>query len=167
MSAHLGAGDFDRLIEAARHAVDAARAAPAAPATAEYEAGQRNGLVRATAVLSADGVRLRALDLDPRARRLESAELAALILRTVNEAIEGAAAQAGAGSAALHPDGEARAASAAPYPDGEARAGSAAPDLAALSAELGELQAFSADRFGLFADTITDLLRQLERRIDG
>ncbi|MEU6721034.1 YbaB/EbfC family nucleoid-associated protein [Nonomuraea sp. NPDC046802] len=141
MSAHLGAGDFDRLIEAARHAVDVARTVPAAPATAEYEAGRRHGLVRATAVLSPDGVRLRSLDLDPRARRLESAELAALILRTVNEAIEGAA--------------------------GQARTGSPAPDLAALSAELGDLQALSADRFGLFADTITDLLRQLERRIDG
>ncbi|MFD0476284.1 hypothetical protein ACFQ0B_54745 [Nonomuraea thailandensis] len=93
-------------------------------------------------------MRLRSLDLNPRAGRLESAELAGLIVRTVNEAIEGAVNEAIEGAA------------------GEARAGSAGPDLAALSAQLGELQDFSADRFGLFADTITDLLRQLERRID-
>ncbi|MEU8363764.1 hypothetical protein AB0C27_47865 [Nonomuraea sp. NPDC048882] len=140
MSADLGAEDFDRLIEAARHAVDAARAVPPDPVTVAYEAKERDGLVRATAVVSEHGVHLRSLDLNPRARRLESAELSALILRTVNEAIEGAT--------------------------GEARAGSAA-DLDALSAELRELQDFSADRFGQFAGTITDLLRQLERRIDG
>ncbi|GGP07568.1 YbaB/EbfC family nucleoid-associated protein [Nonomuraea glycinis] len=140
MSGDLGAGDFDRLIEAARAAVESARSTPPAPAGAEYEAEGRDGLVRATAVLSADGVRLRSLDLNPRARRLESADLAALILRTVNEALDGVA--------------------------GEARKGSA-PDLATLSAELRDLQDFSADRFGAFAGTITDLLRQLERRIDG
>ncbi|GAA2207402.1 hypothetical protein GCM10009850_028600 [Nonomuraea monospora] len=161
MSGLLGAGDFDRLIEAARRAVDTARTAPPAPATAEHTAEERDGLVRATAVLSPDGVRLRSLDLNPRVRRLESPELAALIVRTVNEAIEGAA-----GSAAPDAAARARAGSAASGPDGDARAGAAAPDLAALSAELADLQHFSADRFGLFADTITDLLRQLERRID-
>ncbi|MEV0391263.1 YbaB/EbfC family nucleoid-associated protein [Nonomuraea sp. NPDC050643] len=140
MSGDLGAGDFDRLIEGARQAVESARTVLFAPTGAEYEANERDGLVRATAVLSADGARLRSLDLNPRARRLESADLAALILRTVNEALDGVA--------------------------GETRPGSA-PDLAALSAELSELQEFSADRFGVFADTITDLLRQLERRIDG
>ncbi|MCK2218417.1 hypothetical protein MF672_032170 [Actinomadura sp. ATCC 31491] len=137
----LGAADLDRLIETtARAAEQAARAAePAEPPEVRHEAADRDGLVRAAAVLTPEGVRLRSLTLNPRVRRLESEQLAALLQRTVNEALDGVAAAAG---------------------------DRAAPGLAALSAELRELQAYAADRFGVFAGTVGDVLRQLDRRIE-
>lgn len=140
MIGDLGADDFDRLIEAARRAVEAAQTEPPALPDVRHEAADPEGMVRATAVLTAEGPRLQSLRMNPRARRLDSGDLAELLLRTVNEALDGVSAAAG---------------------------GQAVPNLAALSAELHELQQFSADRFGVFADTIGDVLRQLDKRIEG
>ncbi|MGW4795395.1 hypothetical protein ACWEPC_23575, partial [Nonomuraea sp. NPDC004297] len=60
MIGDLGAEDFDRLIAAASRAVEqAARAAAESPERPEarHEATDRDGLVRATAVLTPAGVR--------------------------------------------------------------------------------------------------------------
>ncbi|WP_214414806.1 hypothetical protein [Sphaerisporangium fuscum] len=136
----LGADDFDRLIEATRRALESVTASPPDLPEVRHQAGRRDGAVRAEAVLTASGPRLACLDLDPRVRRLDSAELAELILGSVNEALEGLAGAAGR---------------------------QAVPDLDTLPAELRELQDLAAARFGVLADTITDVLRQLERRNGG
>ncbi|MEW9552861.1 hypothetical protein [Nonomuraea sp. NPDC050783] len=138
MIGDLGAEDFDRLIAATTRAVEAAGRQEPEPPGVRYEAADRDGLARVSAVLTAEGPRLRSLALNPRARRLESEALAELVLRVVNDALAGVAA------AATH---------------------QAAPDLAALSAELRELQELAADRFGAFTGTLGDVLRGLDQRI--
>ncbi|WP_214321192.1 hypothetical protein [Nonomuraea sediminis] len=134
MIGDLGAEDFDRLIEAARQVVESARSSPAEPPETRNEAGDQ--LVRAAAVLTDGGVGIQSLDLDPRAMRLDSHDLAERIRGTVNQALRGLTGPASQ---------------------------QAVPDLDRLAAELHELQDLSVHQLGVFADTINDVLRQLER----
>ncbi|MGW0809482.1 hypothetical protein [Nonomuraea sp. NPDC002799] len=140
MIGDLGAGDFDRLIEAARLAVESAGTPAPDPPEVRHKSADPDGLVSVTAVLTATGARLGSLELNARARRMDSRDLAELVLRTVNEALDGLVVSAHAESA---------------------------PDLAELSAELRALQDFSAENFGIFADTINDVLRRFERQTEG